>query len=253
MYTMRGPDGEPRTRGETGAMPYLFRRRGRFHFQMRVSAALESCARISHVRCALRTGDRREASRRLMTAMDWGYEFKEAADLEDLGAALVRKLEPLVASGPPTHLDALKDRLVVEEMVGNFITRSRERDFAFVGVAGLVALFRAFTEQNAAAEASAERRAWTERPKRPLDAIPPASIPAPVSAAQEPAAFGPGADQVITLLTSISERLERLEPTVDAAKPPAATIEDIRLSDAVRRYIWSSRKSEGLRPSRKPS
>ena len=95
-------------------MPYLFRRRGRFHFQMSVGAALESCSRISHVRCALRTGDRREASKRLITAMDWGYEFKEAPDLEDLGAALVRKLEPLVAAGPPTQLDTLKDRFVVK-------------------------------------------------------------------------------------------------------------------------------------------
>jgi len=255
-------------------MPYLFRRQGRFHFQMRVGAALESCSRISHVRCALRTGDRREASRRLITAMDWGYEFKEAPDLEDLGAALVRKLEPLVAAGPPTQLDTLKDRLVVEEMVGNFIKRSRERDFAFVGVAGLVALFKAFTEQNAAAEASAERRAWTERPQRPpergstrslmlsepgfdatppdtskahvpavaandeFDASPTVSIPAP----KEPAAVAPGADQIMTLLTRISARLERLEPTADVAKPSTATVEDIRLSEAVRRYLEAEEK-----------
>jgi hypothetical protein len=44
-----------------------------------------------------------------MTALDWGYEFKEAPDLDELGAALVRKLDAWVVKGPPVDAQALAD------------------------------------------------------------------------------------------------------------------------------------------------
>jgi hypothetical protein len=64
------------------------------------------------------------------TALDWGYEFKAAPDLEQLGAALARKLDSWVAKAPPTDPQSLADRLFIEKLVGSFIDRSRERDFA---------------------------------------------------------------------------------------------------------------------------
>ena len=58
---------------------YLQRRNGGlYHFQMRLPKALATCLGWSHLRCALRTTDLREARRRMLTMLDWVYEFRDA-------------------------------------------------------------------------------------------------------------------------------------------------------------------------------
>ena len=186
-----------------------------------------------------------------MTAMEYGYLFKDAPDLEEFGAALVHKLEPLVAAGPPGSAEALKDRLVVEELVGIFIKRSRDRDFAFVRVPGLVHLFKAFTDQNVAAEKAAERRAWTARhnPVATFDA--PQSLgadPAPLVAALaadgkgKAPQTGPHFDE---LLNKILEKIDHIGLASKEPESKAQIVEDVRLSEAVTRFLASEEERRG--------
>ncbi|MGO9772470.1 MAG: DUF6538 domain-containing protein [Roseiarcus sp.] len=73
---------------------YLVRRDGgRYHFQMWLPKALASGLGWSHLRCSLRTTDSREARRRMMAALEWVYEFRDAPDLERAGAALTQRIE----------------------------------------------------------------------------------------------------------------------------------------------------------------
>lgn len=189
-----------------------------------------------------------------MTALEWGYEFKEAPDLENLGAVLVRKLDAWVVKGPPEDAQALADRVLVEEMIGNFIKRSRERDFAFVAVQGLVSLFKVFVEQNLAAEAGVRKRAWPipAAPVMSEKAISETFSPAvatdgqPAVLPEPPAAIGIAAsDDIRDMLAQILEKIETLQAPAGPPSLSAPPTEPIRLSQASFRYLEAERKRRG--------
>ena len=76
------------------ALPsYLVRRDGgRYHVQMRLGTAMARALEPSHLRFSLRTSNGRQARRRLVECLEWAYAFKEAPDLESVGAAIARRL-----------------------------------------------------------------------------------------------------------------------------------------------------------------
>jgi hypothetical protein len=202
---------------------YLQRRNGgRFHFQLSLGKALATALGRSHIRISLRTTDSREARRRTVTMLDLTHEFRDAPDLLATGEMLTRKLEALVTAGPPASAQAREDRLIIEDLVANFIRRCRERDAPFCVLPGFVHLFKAFVEQNMA-----------ERPA-PLLASERAAL------RTEPAV--PRASDVDQLLARLDARLARLDDlarvqpgaVTEPASPPAAnSAQGIRLDRRV--------------------
>jgi integrase len=228
---------------------YLLRRNGgRYHFQMRLGSPLVSCLGWSHLRCALRTTDSREARRRMMDTLDWAFEFRDAPDLDAAGEALTGKLESFVAAGPPSTARELTDRQTFEAIVAAFIARARERDFAFARIPGFVDLFKAFTAQNIRTEDAAA--AYLGKTA--------ASVPA---RAATPLVPSPNSAEIAELFQRLDARLERLDAGLASVRGSAAAseaitpAENIRLSEAVARFMDTEqerrkdRKSEAtLRP-----
>jgi hypothetical protein len=238
MYTaVRAPE-----TGERPAMPlpsYLQRRNGgRYHFQMRLTKALASCLGRSHLRFALGTTDSREARRRMMTTLDWAFEFREAPDLERAGEALTRRIESFVLAGPPTAARDLTDRQTFEGVVGAFIAQARDRDFAFVRLPGFVDLFKIFTEQNIKTENLAA--SFLGREANP--------VLAPVPAPQIPSITAADVEGLFIRLDARLDRLDAGLACVQTAAPASEAftpIEDIRLSIAVDRFMAAELKRRG--------
>ena len=189
-----------------------------------------------------------------MTALDWGYEFKAAPDLAELGAALVRKLDEWVAKGLPADATALADRLVVEEMIGTFIKRARERDFAFVAVQGLVPLFKVFVDQNLAAEAGARKRAWPTSPPSLSGERTLSEMRQPVSVGADkhadvpptpPALDAAAGDDIRGMLTKLLGKIETLQAPVPPPSSPDVPAAKLRISEATSRYLDAERKRRG--------
>lgn len=204
---------------------YLQRRDGgRYHFQMRLPKALATCLSWSHLRCALRTTDSREARKRMLTMLDWVYEFRDAPDLEAAGQALTRKLEAFVVAGPPATARDLTDRQTFEGIVAAFIAQARERDFAYVRIPGFAHLFKAFVDQNLGSEDAAA--AALEAARR---AAPAASPQGALTAAD-----------VAALFQRLDERLARLDGLAGVRPAPSTAftpVEDLQLSKAVARFL----------------
>jgi hypothetical protein len=221
---------------------YLQRRNGgRYHFQMRLGAALVSCLGWSHLRCALRTADSREARRRMMDTLDWAFEFRDARDLDAAGEALTRKLESFVEAGPPNTARELTGRQTFEAIVAAFIARAREREFAFARIPGFVDLFKAFTAQNIRTEDAAtaslgKTRESTLEPIRARSVVPTAL-------------------DVDGLFSRLEARLDRLDESLARVQaPPSASeafapTEDIWLSAAVGRFLATEVERRGDRKS----
>ncbi len=223
---------------------YLLRRNGgRYHFQMRLPKALASRLGWSHLRCSLRTTDSREARRRMMSTLEWVYEFRDAPDLERAGEALTRKLKSLVREGPPKTARALADRQAFEGIVAAFIAQASERDFAFVRLPDFVDKFKEFVDQNLGSEDAAAA------------ALEASTAPSPA------AGVSLTTTDVDRLFERLDARLDRLETGLARAATPTpppdagTAVEDIRLAEAVAQFLaaeFERRKDRKSEASLKP-
>jgi hypothetical protein len=147
---------------------YLARRGdGRYFLQIRLGKQAATLFGLPLLRVSLRTADFDEARRRLVDNLGWVQELIEAPDLEALGTVLDVRLRSYVDRGSPGDERLLAERCAFEHEVRRYLTRARERGYAYpMRFPKMPSLWVDFVNQNKAAENSIARLNVRRRPPR---------------------------------------------------------------------------------------
>jgi hypothetical protein len=141
---------------------HLLRRGARYHLQMRLSTDIAAALGLTHLRLSLRTSGSFVARRRMREHLGWASEFAKAPDLLLAGMRLAAHLRLELESGQACDWDELDRRKGLEQVCRQFIERSRDREFGWVGeLPDLPDLWKAFVDLNLADEKRLRRQSWT--------------------------------------------------------------------------------------------